>query len=162
MEIAPHYLLLAKLEEEVSFQRKVINTFMVLPKTPSTVMPKALDVLRRLTTSFHLIAFVLEELESVKDQYVKEQALLLASESLSLSSLLLCAIESVTPIFLENLVIYEEPILERIEAVAEFIESSLQNYEEQMLEEAVQTVEDIVKTLEFHIKIGEKAMKKIV
>ncbi|RLJ71601.1 hypothetical protein BCF55_1907 [Hydrogenivirga caldilitoris] len=163
MEVSPYYILLAKLEEEISFQRKVINTFLFVQQKPSPeITLKTIDILRRLTQGFRLIALVMDEMESVTDKYMKEQALLLSSESLSLASLLLPALESLSPIFLESLRVYDEPILDRIEAVAEFIENSMQNYEELATDELAQTIEDIMRTLEYHIKLGEKAVGKIV
>ncbi len=161
--MSPFYILLAKLEEEINFQRKVINTFLFAGQkiTPEITL-KSIDILRRLTQSFRLISLILDELEAMTDKYMKEQALLLSSESLSLASLLLPAMESVSPIFLESVTIYDEPILDRIESVAEFIENSLQDYEDLVTEELAQTIEDIMKTLEYHIKIGERTLAKIV
>ncbi len=163
MEMTPYYILLAKLEEEISFQRKVVNTFLFAQQkiTPEVTL-KSMDVLRRLIQSFRLVALVLEEIESVTDRYMKEQALLLSSESLSLASLLLPAMEFASPLFLESMRIYEESILDRIESVVESIESSIQDHEEVVLEEVAQTVEDIVRTLEYHIRIGERTIGKIV
>lgn len=163
MDVSPHYVLLAKLEEEIGFQRKLINTFLFAQEkiTPELTL-KSVDILRRMIQSFRLIALLLDEFESITDRYVKEQALLLSSESLSLSSLLLPAIEQISPLFLESMFVYEEPILERIEAVSEFIENSLQDYEELATDEIAQTIEDIMKTLEYHIKVGERALGKII
>ncbi len=162
MEMSPYYILLAKLEEEIGFQRKMVNTFLFAQQkiTPEMAV-KSIDILRRLTQSFRLISMVLDELESITDRYIKEQVLLLTSESLSLSSLLLPAIEQVSPIFLENIMVYEEPILERIESVAEFLENSLQDIEELAADEIAQTIEDIMRALEYHIKIGERALGRI-
>ncbi len=163
MEMSPYYVLLAKLEEEISFQRKVINTFLFAQQRSShEITLKTIDILRRLAQSFRLIALVLDEVETISDKYMKEQALLMSSESLSLTSLLLPALENVSPIFLESLTLYDEPILDRIEAVAEFIENSLQESESLSTEELAQTVEDIMKTLEYHIRLGERALGKIV
>ncbi|EDP75050.1 hypothetical protein [Hydrogenivirga sp. 128-5-R1-1] len=163
MEVSPFYILLAKLEDEISFQRKVINTFMFAQqKSSPEITLKTIDILRRLTQSFRLIALVIEEVESMADKYMKEQALLLSSECLSLSSLLLPALEGMSPIFLDSLRVYEEPILERIESVAEFIENSLQDQEELATDELAQTIEDIMRTLEYHIKLGERAVAKII
>jgi len=163
MDVSPHHVLLAKLEEEIGFQRKLINTFLFAQEkiTPELTF-KSVDILRRMIQSFRLIALLLDEFESITDRYVKEQALLLSSECLSLSSLLLPAIEQISPLFLESMFVYEEPILERIEAVSEFIENSLQDYEELVADEIAQTIEDIMKTLEYHIRIGERAIGKIV
>ncbi len=163
MEVNPYYILLAKLEEEISFQRKVVNTFMFAQQKPTMeITLKTVDILRRLTQGLRLISLVLDELESITDKYMKEQALLLTSESLSLASLLLPALESASPLFLESLMVYEEPILDRLEAVAEFIENCLQDYEELATEEISQTIEDIMRTLEYHIRLGERSMGKIV
>ncbi len=163
MEMSPYYVLLAKLEEEIAFQRKTINTFLFAQQAVShEITLKSLDILRRLSQSFRLISLILGEIGSMTDRYMKEQALLMSSESLSLTSLLLPAIENVSPLFLDSLTLYEEPLLDRIEAVAEFIESSLQDEEEVTLEELSQTVEDIVKTLEYHIRLGEQALSKIL
>jgi len=163
MEVSPFYILLAKLEEEIAFQRKVINTFMFAQRkaTPDITL-KTIDILRRLTQSFRLISLVMDEVESTADKHIKEQALLLSSECLSLSSLLLPALEGMSPIFLESLKVYEEPILDRIESVAEFIENSLQDSEELATDELAQTIEDIMRTLEYHIKLGERAVAKII
>ncbi len=163
MEVSPFYILLAKLEEEIAFQRKVINTFMFAQEKPSPeITLKTIDILRRLSQGFRLIALVMDEIESMTDKYMKEQALLLSSESLSLTSLMLPAIESMSPIFLESLRVYNEPILERIESVAEFIENSLQDYDELAVDELAQTIEDIMKTLEYHIRLGERALGKVI
>ncbi len=163
MEMSPYYVLLAKLEEEIAFQRKTINTFLFAQQAVShEITLKSLDILRRLSQSFRLISLILGEIGNMTDRYMKEQALLMSSESLSLTSLLLPAIENVSPLFLDSLTLYEEPLLDRIEAVAEFIENSLQDEEEITLEELSQTVEDIVKTLEYHIRLGEQALSKIL
>jgi len=162
MEITPYYVLLAKLEEEISFQRKVINTYLLVQRITPEATVKSMDVLRRLVNSFRLVALVLEEIDSISDRYIREQALLLSSESLSLASLLLPAMESASPLFLESMRIYEESILDRIEAVVESIEESLQDYEEFSLEETLQTVEDIVRTLEYHLRIGERTLGSIL
>ena len=160
--MSPFYILLAKLEEEISFQRKVINTFMFAQqKSTQEITLKTIDIMRRLAQGFRLIALILDELETMSDKSMKEQALLMTSESLSLTTLLLPTLESASPIFLDSLVVYEEPILDRIEAVAEFIESSLQDYESIATDELAQTVEDIMKTLEYHIKLGERAVGRL-
>jgi hypothetical protein len=163
MEVSPFYILLVKLEEEISFQRKVINTFMfVQQKRSPEITVKTIEILRRLTQGFRLIALIMDELELTTDRHIKEQALLLSSESLSLTSLLLPALESFSPLFLESLRVYDEPILERIESVAEFIENSMQEGEELATDELAQTIEDIMRTLEYHIKLGERALSKII
>ncbi len=161
MEIAPHYVLLAKLEEEISYQRKVINSFLFLSETSSDLVSKSLDVLRRLVRGLRLITLVLAEFEALSDRYAKEQALLLVSESLYLSALLLPTIENYSPLFLESISVYDEPIVERIEAVSGFLENSLQDIEDLAVEEVIQTVEDIQKTLEYHILVGEKTLGRI-
>ncbi|HHJ64015.1 MAG TPA: hypothetical protein ENJ61_03820 [Aquifex aeolicus] len=163
MEVAPYYVLLAKLEEEISFQRKVVNTFLFLQqRIPPEATLKSMDVLRRLIQNLRLITLVLEELESMTDRYAREQALLLSSESLSLATLLLPAMEMASPLFLESIRVYEESILDRIESVVESIENSLQDYEELATDEVVQTVEDIVRTLEYHLRIGERTLGRIL
>ncbi len=162
MEVSPFYILLAKLEEEIGYQRKVINTFLATQHRSAELTLKSLDILRRLIQSFRLVALVLDEIESMTDKYMREQALLLSSESLSLSTLLLPTLEQLSPLFLESVRIYEEPILERIEAVVEFIENSLGEQEELITEELARTMEDIVKTLEYHVRIGERSLAKIV
>ena len=162
MEVSPFYVLLAKLEEEIGYQRKVINTFLATQQRSAELTLKSLDILRRLIQSFRLVSLVLDEIESMTDRYMREQALLLSSESLSLSALLLPTLERLSPLFLESVRVYEEPILDRIEAVVEFIENSLGEQEELVTEELARTVEDIVRTLEYHIKIGERTLAKIV
>ena len=162
MEVSPFYVLLAKLEEEIGYQRKVINTFLATQQRSAELTLKSLDILRRLIQSFRLVSLVLDEIESMTDRYMREQALLLSSESLSLSALLLPTLERLSPLFLESVRVYEEPILDRIEAVVEFIENSLGEQEELVTEELARTVEDIVRTLEYHIKIGERSLAKIV
>ncbi len=163
MELSPLYILIAKLEEEIAFQRKVINTFMFAQQTPSPDLTfKTIDILRRLAQGFKLISLIIEDLPTITDKYMREQALLMTSESLSLSSLLLPTLESVSPIFLESLRVYDEPILDRIESVAEFIENSLQDYEDLATDELSQTIEDIMKTLEYHIRLGERTIAKII
>ncbi len=162
MEVSPFYVLLAKLEEEIGYQRKVINTFLATQQGSTELTLKSLDILRRLIQGFRLVALVLEEIESMTDKYMREQALLLSSESLSLSTLLLPTLERLSPLFLESVRVYEEPILERIEAVVEFIENSLAEQEELITEELTKTVEDIIRTLEYHIRVGERSLAKIV
>ncbi len=163
MQVEPYYILLAKLEEEISFQRKVINTFLFAQQRAGyEITLKTLDILRRLSQSFRLIALVLSEVESIQDKYMREQALLMSSEGLSLASLLLPALENVSPIFLDNMLLHEEPLLDRIEAVAEFIENSIQESENLVVSEVAQTVEDIMKTLEFHIRLGERSLGRII
>ncbi len=163
MELSPLYILIAKLEEEIAFQRKVINTFMFAQQTPSPDLTfKTIDILRRLAQGFKLISLIIEDLPTITDKYMREQALLMTSESLSLSSLLLPTLESVSPIFLESLRVYDEPILDRIESVAEFIENSLQDYGDLATDELSQTIEDIMKTLEYHIRLGERTIAKII
>ncbi len=162
MEVSPFYVLLAKLEEEIGYQRKVINTFLATQQRSAELTLKSLDILRRLIQSFRLVSLVLDEIESMTDRYMREQALLLSSESLSLSALLLPTLERLSPLFLESVRVYEEPILDRIEAVVEFIENSLGEQEELVTEELARTVEDIVRTLEYHIRIGERTLAKIV
>ena len=161
MEVTPFYMLLAKLEEEIGFQRKVINTFLATQQRSPELTLRTVDILRRLTQSFRLVALILDEIESMTDRYMREQALLLSSESLSLSVLLLPTLERLSPLFLESVRVYDEPILDRIEAVVEFIESSL-GEEEVITEELARTVEDIMKALEYHIRVGERTLAKIV
>ncbi len=163
MEVSPFYVLLAKLEDEINFQRKVINTFLALSQKGSAeLFLRSVDILRRLIQSFRLMALVLNEMEGMSDRYMREQALLLSSESLSLATLLLPTLEQVSPLFLESVTLYEEPILDRIEALIEFIENSLQEQEELLTEELAQTVEDITRTLEYHVKLGERALGRII
>ncbi len=162
MEVSPLYILLAKLEEEIGYQRKVINTFLATQQRTSELTLKTVDILRRLTQSFRLVALILDEIESMTDKYMREQALLLSSESLSLSAILLPTLEQLSPLFLESMKVYDEPILDRIEAVVEFIENSLGEQEELITEELARTVEDIMRTLEYHIRIGERTLAKIV
>ncbi len=163
MELSPLYILIAKLEEEIAFQRKVINTFMFAQQAPSPDLTfKTIDILRRLAQGFKLISLIIEDLPTITDKYMREQALLMTSESLSLSSLLLPTLESASPLFLDSLRVYDEPILDRIESVAEFIESSIQDYEDLATDELSQTIEDIMKTLEYHIRLGERTIAKII
>jgi len=162
MEVPTLYILLAKLEEEIGYQRKVINTFLAIQPRTYELTLKTLEILRRLTQSFRLVSLILDEMESLTDRYVREQALLLSSESLSLSAILLPTLEHLSPIFLESVRLQEEPILERIEAVVEFIENSVGEQEMLATEELARTVEDIMRTLEYHIRIGERVLAKIV
>lgn len=156
------YILLAKLEEEISYQRKVINTFLSAGQSVNPeITVRSVEILKRLVQIFKLISLILEEMETVSERYAKEQALLLASESMSLTSLLLPTVEAFSPIFLESVSLYEEPLLDRIEAVAEFMENSIPDCENFATDEIAQTVEDIMKTLEFHIRIGEKVLGRI-
>jgi len=162
MDVSPFYILLAKLEEEIGFQRKVINTFLAAQHRTPELTLRTVDILRRLTQSFRLVALILDEIESMTDKYTREQALLLSSESLSLSIILLPTLEQLSPLFLESVKVYDEPILDRIEAVVEFIENSLSEQEDLVTEELARTVEDIMKTLEYHIRVGERTLGKIL
>jgi hypothetical protein len=162
MESGTFYLLLAKLEEEISFQRKVINTFLFARQVSNPEMTlRSIDILKRQIQILRLINLILGEMDAVSERYAREQALLLASESMSLTSLLLPAVEAFSPIFLESVSLYEEPLLDRIEAVAEFIENSLQDAENLATEEIAQTVEDIMRTLEYHVRVGERVLGRI-
>ncbi len=162
METGAFYLLLAKLEEEISFQRKAINTFLFAGQSVSAeITSKSIDILKRLVQVFRLINLILDEMETVPERSAKERALILTSESMSLASLLLPALETFSPLFLESVSLYEEPLLERIEAVAEFIENSIQNTENLATDEIAQTVEDIMRTLEYHVKLGERVLDRI-
>ncbi|GEM_PF-2109922 len=163
MEVSPFYILLAKLEEEISYQRKVVNTYLFAhQRLTQEIFLRSLDILRRTAQTFKLISLILDELDTLSDRYMKEQALLMSSECLSLTSLLLPAIESTSPIFLESLVISDEPILERIESLAEYLETSLQASENFSADEAAKTVEEIQRTLEYHIRVGERTLGKIL
>jgi len=108
-----------------------------------------------------LLTLVLDELGSITDRYAREHALLLGSETLSLASLLLPTLEKTSPLFLENVTLYDEPILDKIESMIEFIDTSLHE-EETAVQELTRAVEDVVRTLEYHIRIGERALAKIL
>ncbi len=163
MEVTPLHILLAKLEDEISYQRKIVNTFLFLSnRLPQDLVLRSLDVLRRTAQTLRLISLVMAELEDLTDPYMREQALLMSSECLSLTSLLLPALEHVSPIFIEQIMVYEEPILDRIESLAEFIEVSIQSSEAIPTDEVSKTIEDILKTLEYHIRMGERTLGKIL
>ncbi len=164
INMPPLYLLIAKLEEEVNYQRKIVNTFLnTHTKVSMEAISRSIDILKRLTQILKLVTLILDEFNTIEERNLREQVLLLSSESLSLSSLLLSILEEYSPFFLESIFVYEEPILERLEAISEFIENSLREREidEESVEEIAQSVEDIMKTLEYYIKIGERAISTI-
>ncbi len=163
MDTNTFYLLLAKLEEEISFQRKVINTFLFARHSINPeVSMRSVEILKRLIQTFRIINLILDQIDTVSERYAKEQALLLTSESMSLTSLLLPTVETFSPIFLESISLYEEPLLERIESVAEFVENSIQDCDNLAVDEIAEVVEDITRTLEYHVTVGERILGKIV
>jgi hypothetical protein len=163
MEVSPLYVLLAKLEEEISYQRKVVNTFLfVHQRLTQELFLRTIEILKRTAQTFRLISLILDEVDDLNDRYLREQALLLSSECLSLTSLLLPAVENASPLFFESVFISEEPILDRIESLAEYIESSIQASENFSAEEIAKTVEEIQRTLEYHIRVGERTLGKIL
>lgn len=162
MDLGAFYLLLTKLEEEISFQRKMVSTFLSAPQTAGPeITSRSIEILKRLVQIFRLINLILTEMEAVSERQARERALLLTSESMSLTSLLLPTVENYSPIFLESVSLYEEPLLERIESVAEFIENSIQDSENLAVEEIAEVVEDIMRTLEYHVRVGERVLGRI-
>ncbi len=163
MEVNPLYLLLAKLEDEISYQRKVVNTLLFVDhRLTEGLLFRSLDILRRTVQTFRLISFVLDQAEVMSDRSAREQALLMGSECLSLATLLLPALEQVSPIFIDSIRINEEPILEKIESIAEDMESYLQVSEGLSIDEITRSIEEILQTLEYHIRVGERAVGKIL
>ncbi len=163
MDINPLYLLLAKLEDEINYQRKVVNTLLFADyRLTEELLLKSLEILKRTIQTFRLVSFVLDQTEAVSDRSAKEQALLMGSECLSLASILLPALEQVSPIFIDSIRINEESLLERIESVAEDMESYLQVSEGMSVDEITKGIEEILQTLEYHIRVGERAIGKIL
>ncbi len=163
MDVNPLYLLLAKLEDEISYQRKVVNTLLFVEhRLTEGLLFRSLDILRRTVQTFRLISFVLDQAEVMSDRSAREQALLMGSECLSLATLLLPALEQVSPIFIDSIRINEEPILERIESIAEDMESYLQVSEGLSIDEITRSIEELLQTLEYHIRVGERAVGKIL
>ncbi|NPB06197.1 MAG: hypothetical protein GXO03_01180 [Aquificae bacterium] len=157
MELLPLHFLLSRLEEDVEFQQKLTSTYLAGPprygpETARTVM----EALRRLSDNLRLISLVISELEEVNERELKEEALILSSESLSLASVLLPAVERLSPFFLEGLRVDEKPLLEKMEEVLAEIESAVEKLELSSTRELVETLERLAQTLECSLKAGER------
>ncbi len=161
--VKPEFLLMAKLEEELSSLRKALFTFMSIPENVSyDLLKKTLDVLKRLSKNLSLIVLILEEVQFSKDKNVREEALIMSSEGLSLTSLLLPTLERVSPIFLDTFSVHHEPVVEKLEAIADFLENVAFSSEEESLEEVIQAIDDIIRALDYHISVGERCVAKIL
>ncbi|NPA32786.1 MAG: hypothetical protein GXO04_04085 [Aquificae bacterium] len=156
MELYPLPLLLSRLEEEIEFQQKVATTYLVsLPKYTPETLTSVQETLKRISADLRLVSLILSELEDVQEKDLKEEALMLSSESLSLVSLLLPAVERYAPFFLENLRVENKPILEKLEEVLEEIENSLESLQLSS-RDITRVLEGLAKTLEVSINAGER------
>ena len=161
MEFSPLQFLLSRLEEEIEFQQKLATTYLVnTPKYSPETYTSIVETIKRVSNNLRLISLIMGELEEEHERTLKEEALILSSESLSLTSVLLPAIERVSPIFLENVRLENKPFLEKIEEVLSEIENALEKLELSSSRRIARTLEDLAKTLEFSVKLGEKCIEK--
>ncbi len=161
MEFSPLQFLLSRLEEEIEFQQKLTTTYLVnQPKYTPETYSSAIETIRRVSENLRLISIILGELEEEHERTLKEEALILSSESLSLTSVLLPAIERISPIFLESVRLENKPFLEKIEEVLSEIENALEKLELSSSRRLAKTLEELAQTLEFSIKLGEKCFEK--
>jgi hypothetical protein len=163
MDFSPTYLLMARLEEEIQTQRKLLNILLASYRHISNeARLKTLEQLKRVMNTLRLMAMTIESADRTADTYTREHALLMSAECLSLTALILEVFERSFPIFLENITLYEEPIIERMEGTVSFIESCVGRSDPSPIEDIIQSIEDITKALEYHITIGERSLKDIV
>ena len=161
MEFSPLQFLLSRLEEEIEFQQKLTTTYLVnAPKYSPETYASIVETIKRVSSNLRLISLILGELEEEHERTLKEEALILSSESLSLTSVLLPAIERVSPIFLESVRLENKPFLEKIEEVLNEIENALEKLELSSSRRIAKTLEDLAQTLEFSVKLGEKCLEK--
>jgi len=161
MEFYPIHILLSKLEEEIAFQQKMATTYLVSPpKYSPEVMGTVSETLRRISADLKLVSLILGELEEVQERDVKEEALILSSESLSLISLLLPAIEKYAPFFLESMKVERKPILEKLEDVMAEIENAIEKLELSSSREIIKSLEELAQSLEISLKMGEKILER--
>ncbi len=163
MEFFPAYLLMARLEEEVELQRKLLNVLMVTSTRINKERSlKSLEYLRRTVNTLKLMVVTIESTERVSDSYTRESILLTSAECLSLTTMILEAFERNFPIFLESITLYEEPLVERMEDTVSFIESCVGRSDPSPTEEIAQSVDEIIKALEYYINVGERSLKGMV
>ncbi len=163
MEFPPAYFLMAKLEEEVQNQRKLLN---VLLASGGRISGKArlrtLEHIKRLISTLKLTVMTIEATDRVSDDYTRESALLMGAECLSFTALTLELLEKSFPIFLESITLYEEPIVERMEGTLSFIESCVGKSEPSPTEEIVQSIDEIIRVLEYYVNVGERSIRDMV
>ncbi|RUM30574.1 MAG: hypothetical protein DSY42_04420 [Aquifex sp.] len=161
MEFYPLHLLLSRLEEEIEFQQRVTTTYLVsTPKYSPETVASVQETIRRISADIKLISLILGELEEIQEKDIKEEALILSSESLSLVSLLLPAVERYAPFFLENLRIENKPLLEKLEEILEEIENALEKLELSSSREIIRTLEDLAQSLEISLLLGERIIER--
>jgi len=161
MEFSPLQFLLSRLEEEVEFQQKLATTYLLnTPKYSPETYAFIVQTIKRVSNNLRLISLILGELDREQEEALKEEALILSSESLSLTFILLPAIERISPIFLESIKLGNKPFLEKIEEVLSEIENALESLEFSSSYKIAKTLEDLAQILEFSVKIGEKCLEK--
>jgi len=162
MELLPLHFLLSRLEEDIEFQQKLTTTYLVsTPRCTPETLNAVREALRRLSDNLRLLSVVIGELEEVKEKELREEALILSSESLSLTSVLLPVVEPFSPFFLETLRVENKPFLEKIEEVLAEIEGSVEKLEVSSVRELVRTLENLAQSLEYSLKLGEKAQENL-
>jgi len=162
MELLPLHFLLSRLEEDIEFQQKLTTTYLVsAPKYSPETLSTVKEALRRLSENLRLVSIVISELEEVQEKELKEEALILSSESLSLASVLLPTVEPFSPFFLETLRVENKPFLEKMEEVLAEIEGSVEKLELPPVRELVRTLENLAQCLEYSLKLGEKAQENV-
>ncbi len=163
MEFSPAYLLMARLEEEVETQRKLLNVLLAAYKHISNEAKlRTLEQLKRVINTLRLMAMTIESADRTADTYTREHALLVSAECLSLTTMILEIFERSFPIFLESIRLYEEPIVDRMEGTVSFIESCVGRSDPSPVEEIVQSIDEITRALEYYIEVGERTFKDIV
>jgi len=161
MEFFPLQFLLSRLEEEIEFQQKVTTTYLVsTPKYSPETVNTVWETIRRISNNLRLVSLIISELEETSERELREEALMLSSESLSLTSILLPAIEKFSPFFLESVKVENKPFLERIEDVLAEIEEALEKLELSSSREIVRTLENLAQSLEYTLQQGEKIAER--
>ena len=161
MEFSPLHYLLSRLEEEIEFQQKLATTYLTrTPKYSPETISGVWDTLKRLSATLRLVSLVLEEFEEIEEKDLKEEALILSSQSLSLASIILPAVERVSPIFFEGITVREKPLIEKIEDVLTEIENSLEKLELSSTRDIIRTLEEIAQYLDYSLKLGKKIVEK--
>jgi len=161
MEFSPLQFLLSRLEEEVEFQQKLATTYLLnAPKYSPETYASIVQTIKRVSNNLRLISLILGELDREQEETLKEEALILSSESLSLTFILLPAVERISPIFLESIKLGNKPFLEKIEEVLSEIENALESLELSSSHKIAKTLEDLAQILEFSVKLGEKCLEK--
>ena len=161
MEFSPLHYLLSRLEEEIEFQQKLATTYLTrAPRYSPETISGVWETLRRLSGTLRLVSLILEEFEEIEERELKEEALILSSQSLSLASIILPALERVSPVFFEGITAREKPLIEKIEDVLAEIESSLEKLELSSTRDIVRTLEEIAQYLDYSLKMGQKIVEK--